>query len=380
MPAIYSWHFAGKARGGGGGAPEVGGGDTPAWLAGVDVGEWVEISGSNMSACPISVVTYPPRGNTGPSSKIEAWTSLVLDPTASVLYSPANGGHKDYGGSEVDAITLTDDAPEWSEVCPSCTAAELPDHDATTGLSNYYGSKPVSRHTFYGASFNPVRNRVHIYGGAAYTTGYKLSTMDGYNPSTDTWDAAATYTNVPSGVIGIDYPACSDPVTGDVYWFSANNVFKWTSTTNVWSTAASGPWAQAGAAIFDSSRNRILIFGGDSSYTGTASASHVYTLGSTTSTVTFTGAGASSIQEQNYCGAVYDPVGDRFLVRTRVSGGTVYQIHPTTWDVTAFSTSGGGSVPAAVAGVFHRWLYVPALGGIVFAPTYSGNLWFLRTS
>jgi hypothetical protein len=353
----------------------------PTWRQGMNVGQWKAISGTALSNCPISVVTYPPRGNTGPSAKVEAWTSFVLNPATSILYSPANGGHKDYGGSEVDAIQLTANAPSWSEVCPSCTAAELPDHDATTGLSNYYGSKPVSRHTFYGASFNPVRNRIQLYGGAAYTTGYKLSTMDGYNPTNNTWDAAATYANVPNGVIGIDYPACNDPATGDVYWFSANNVFKWTSTTNAWATIASGPYAQAGAAIFDSTRNRILIFGGDPGYTGGASASHVYTLGaSSAAAITFNGSSASSIQGQNYCGGVYVPALDRFLVRTRTSGGTVYQIHPTTWEVTAFTTTDGGSILAAAAGVFHRFLYVPSLTGIVFAPTYTSNLWFLRTS
>jgi hypothetical protein len=352
----------------------------PTWRQGQAVGEWRQISNTSISLCPISVVTYPPRGNTGPSAKVEAWTSFVLNPTTSILYSPANGGHKDYAGSEVDAITLTANAPVWSEVNPSATASSLPLTDQETGLLNYYQNKPVSRHTFYGASFNPVRNRIQLYGGAAYPTGYKLSTMDGYNPSNNTWDAAATYANVPSGVIGIDYPVCNDPTTGDVYWFSANNVFKWTSTTNVWSTAASGPWAQAGAAIFDSSRNRILVFGGDPSYTGAASASHVYTVGTTTSAITFTGSSASSIQGQNYCGGIYEPTLDRFLVRTRTSGGTVYQIHPTTWEVTPFTTTGGSSVPAAVAGVFHRFLYVSALTGIVFAPSYASNLWFLRTS
>jgi hypothetical protein len=351
----------------------------PTWRQGMAVGEWKQISGTSISTCPISVQTYPARGNTGPSSKVEAWISWVLNPNTSFLYSPASGGHKDYAGSEVDAINLSANAPVWTEVNASCTASSLPLTDQETGLTNYYQNKPVSRHQFNGASWNQVRNRVMIHSGAAYPTGYLLTTVDGFNPANNTWDAAGTYSNVPGGVIGIDYPSCHDPVTGDIYKFAANNVFKWTSTTNVWSNPASGPWAQAAHAIFDSTRNRILIFG-DPGYTGVASASHIYTVGTTTSAITFNGSGASSIQGQNYCGGVYEPTLDRFLVRTRTSGGTVYQIHPTTWEVTPFTTTGGSSIPAAVAGVFHRFLYVPALTGIVFAPSYSSNLWFLRTS
>ena len=37
----------------------------------------------------------------------------------------------------------------------------------------------------------------------------------------------------------------------------------------------------------------------------------------------------------------------RFLLRKAAAGGTVYVIHPTTWECTALSTTGGGSIPSA---------------------------------
>jgi hypothetical protein len=59
-------------------------------------------------------------------------------------------------------------------------------------------------------------------------------------------------------------------------------------------------------------------------------------------------------------------------------GGTVYQVNPSTFEVTTVATSGGGSVPVTQNGPYNKFLYVPRLGGAVYVPTYSGNTWFLK--
>src|SRR4029079_191699 len=62
----------------------------PAWVNALGVGQWTQIPNTHMSSVEPSPV---PAGNTGPNSKVIAWTSFVIDPRDSTVYSPANGGH-----------------------------------------------------------------------------------------------------------------------------------------------------------------------------------------------------------------------------------------------------------------------------------------------
>jgi hypothetical protein len=68
---------------------------------------------------------------------------------------------------------------------------------------------------------------------------------------------------------------------------------------------------------------------------------------------------------------------DRFLIRRAGAGGAVYQVHPSTFEVTQFATTGGASIPSTLR-PYNKFLYVPRLGGSVYVPRYSGNAWFLR--
>lgn len=82
----------------------------------------------------------------------------------------------------------------------------------------------------------------------------------------------------------------------------------------------------------------------------------------------------------NGSGMVYEPWLDAFLVRLSGAGGTVYRIDAQTFAVDTLPTSGGSAVPNAINGVWRRFLFAPKLGGIVYAPAYSSNMWFLRTT
>lgn len=82
-------------------------------------------------------------------------------------------------------------------------------------------------------------------------------------------------------------------------------------------------------------------------------------------------------------GLVYVPPIDKFLARANAAGSKVYAIDPATFAVTYLETTGGSSVPSGVVhtneeAVYNRWLYIPALGGIVYFPAAKSNAWFLR--
>ena len=74
----------------------------------------------------------------------------------------------------------------------------------------------------------------------------------------------------------------------------------------------------------------------------------------------------------------YVPAIDRYLIRFDSAGGTVYQVDAASFAVTTFTTTNGGSIPSTQNGPYNKFLYVPRLGGAVYVPSYTGNVWFLR--
>jgi len=73
---------------------------------------------------------------------------------------------------------------------------------------------------------------------------------------------------------------------------------------------------------------------------------------------------------------VYVPSIDAYLVRKRAAGAAVYRINAGTFAVDMLPMTGGGSIPESQNGVYTRWQYVPALGGVVYVPAYNSPAWF----
>jgi hypothetical protein len=318
-----------------------------------------------------SVAPSPqPNGNTGPQSKVIAWTSFVVDTRTSKVYSVANGGHNDYAGNEVDELDLEREAPVWTQ-----KLAPTPNAQLTSCQSYYADGRPTSRHTYYGITYNEFDNRIMLFGGAYWcVNGGGTSAISSYNIGSNQYSSSSTHGNLPGAFVG--GPAFAvNPATGDAYALADFVLGRWTRSTNTFSQLSpSGSVPAGGEAMsaMDTSRGRILFVG------GLNSAHHLYTLASNSfGAITLTGPNAGSLNVTK--GAmVYVPALDRFLVRLSGSGGTVYQVHPTTFEVTTVATTGGGSVPSTQNGPFNKFLYVPRLGGAVYVPSHSGNSWFLK--
>lgn len=343
----------------------------PAWRDGQAVGEWREISGTALS----SVAPSPtPAGSTGPSSKTDAWTSFAVDTRTSKIYSAANGGHGDYAGNEVNAVDLSLDSPAWSQLRAPTAAGSV-----TSNTDYYSDGRPSARHTYYGVVCVEQNDEILILGGTIYNPPAGVLTRDvaAFDLTTGDWKADGTRPDLPTGTTTVQaHATVMDPATGDIYVLTNEMVNKWTRSSNTWSEVVAqygGPYGQEAMSAFDNTRNRALVVG------GLGNEVRLYTVsGNVMSSPTLTGS-AASINTQDGASMQYISAIDKYLVRLGGSGGTVYQINASTWDVSTFSTSGGASIPAATNGPYNKFLPCPQLGGCVYVPSYTGNVWFLRT-
>jgi hypothetical protein len=341
----------------------------PAWGEGLAVNAWMEVPGTALASVPISVET---GGNTGPVSKVIAWNGFAIDPRDSTVYCAAAGGHHDYAGNEVDSIRMSDDAPAWIEATPS-----TPWDQIVENVTHYADGRPTSRHTFYGIAFDPTHDRVMLLGGAQWGNGYMANTVDGYDVSSLTWDPAGTYPDpLPDFGAYSASAVASDPEGGDIYAFGNYGIMRLPSATPAWEQLQSGSpiVGQGAAAAFDTTRQRILLAGGDpiehAVYDVVADSVEI---------IAFGGSAAGSIVADQGDAMVYVPSIDAFLLRKPDAGNSVLRIDAETFAVEPLDATGGEAIPETTNGVWKRFLYAPQIGGVLYFPTYEGNVWFLRT-
>jgi hypothetical protein len=368
--------------GGGGTTPPPGGGgggvseplpsvpplaNLPAWVSGLAVGEWFAIPNTSMQSVEPSPV---PPGN-GPGSKVVAWTSFVMDTRTSKVYSVANGGHNDYAGNEVDVLALEATPPAWTQVLAPTPNAQI------TNCQSYYGDgRPTSRHSYYGVTLDRANDRIMLFGGAHWcgAGGFHTATSS-YNIAANSYNPSSAHPNVPIGITVATVAA--DTITGDVYLLWNFSLLRWSRTSNGWTTLRNGNSPAIGfgaASAMDSTRGRFLFAGNSAS-----NQAHYTPATDTFTTISLAGPNAADVINTGQgLAMIYVPAIDRFIVRKSNAGGTVYQIHPTTFQVTEVLTTGGDLVPGTQNGPYNKFLYVPRLGGAIYVPSYTGNAWFLR--
>jgi hypothetical protein len=356
----------------------------PTWVSNLSTWQWYQIPNTALSSVPPNPV---PPGATGPQSKIVAWCGASLKRQGSVYILGAAGGHADYAGNEVDALQLNTATPRWSQLHASTPQSQMID-----ASQFYLDYRPSATHTYYASQFINARNRLLVMpsGGMDYASalppppsGWPYPRGGGYsysfNMATNDWDPPE-YVSFYSG--GGDFTAAlctKHPITEDIYYnrYPAG-WWRWNQASNTWThvNGNNNPAGNYSGAAIDPTRNRMLVLG---SYSGSYAPS-VLDLNGNRLTVSFGGLGASALTLGPYPGVVYDEGSDQFLVIFN-SGSSVKvrRINPSTWYVDEPTTT--GTAPAARQnGIQNAAQYVPELGGIVLANTYSGNVYFMRTS
>lgn len=342
----------------------------PNWAANAMPNVWVQISGTNLSALPTFNFTGPFVGGVpgNPARKVDCWCSMAFDPDRSRLYQAAGGGHRDYAGNEVEMLDLSVNKPAW---------VRLRDATLTVQDGDYYtegtNRVPTSRHHNFGIHYNPIDNRIMLICGARFSSGMNLTTMDSFNLSDNTYNPPATHPNLTVGGELYYKPMCVNPTMGDIYVFA--NAAKWTRATNTWNSLNINVGIDRGACpVWDTTRNIIVMINGMRMVTYNPS---------TESAAVTTLTGANIPQYYSDSGGdvhgnstVYVPSFDAYLHYVGESGGTVYSIKNGV--VSNLNTTGGNSIPSNSKGSWGRFRYAPNLQGIVYAPIYDGNVWFLK--
>lgn len=357
----------------------TGTGILPAWRVGQAINEWREISGSSLSLAP---TMSAPNGTNSPQGKQDAWCGWHVDTRTSKLYSVGQGGHDDYHGNEVDVINLLADAPAWSELVSATTSGNV------TSTSLYYSDgKPAAQHGYYGCVLIESLNKAMRFpGGAISTSGQASQDMTAFDVQSNTYDASGNWTGPGGSVFNTgDQVWAKHPTTEDVYGWQANTrIIRWNkgnpgSWTNL-VTSPANPSVLNTAAAIDGTRGAMYLCGG-----GSAAFSRRFNLSDNSiDTITLTGTDLSATGTA--MGMVYVPTTDRYYACAFNTGGgsSVYVITPnagTSWACSLLTTTGGSSIPQAnvdAQGARTKFLYVPALGGVVWGPKWSANVWFLR--
>lgn len=353
---------------------------TPLWMVGQEVNEWRLLESTNLSAQPV----MSPAGSGAPQGKQDAWCGWHVDTRTSKVYSAGQGGHDDYHGNEVNVIDMAAGVPAWSELLASSAPADV------TANSDYYtDGRPCSVHGYHGAVFIESLDRaLRFPGGSRSTAGNPSQSITAFNAATGSWDGVGTWggLSAPVSVGAGDGAYAKHPTTEDVYcWWSNARISRWNKGTPGTFTTLIGSPPQAAyytAAAVDPTRGtsgKVFFLG-----SGVGAICHVLDIDSNTlSAVTLTG---TDITTGSGYGLVYVEATDRFYAcKPSAGGSSVYEITPTsgtTWACALLSTTGGSSLPVTNSNSayypFTKFLYLPALGGVVFGPRWTTGVWFLR--
>lgn len=340
----------------------------PTWLNGKPLNEWFEI----------------PNTSGAGGAVVDAWGGWAPREDSSELYFAASGGHSDGWENSVYSIRLTDNAPTWI-----IRSASSPFSNVINNAAYYSDGKPGSRHIYQHNLWIPAVNRVMMFGlRYTYPSAYTFLTVDGFNPTTNTWDPAGTWNNVQGG-----YGVVREQNSSYVW---SQGLSRWDYNTDTYSapiTIRTNTMIRFPVA-HDSKRGQLftLQIGDGQGYdlSSGIQASRIPVSGNQQFAVTFNNSPALTqfiAEAQTYSAMDYDPDNDRFLFYCGQdnASGRIYVITPNSgniWDISILTLGPGSVTPVVVpgSGINRRFSYIPALKGFVMLPTKSSNLYFIRTA
>jgi hypothetical protein len=368
----------------------------PAWLAGRSVNQLFEISGTTLAGS---------LGGPGETANRYATSAAVVsnfsgggyDYVLNKYHLGKNGGHSGTTDNRKVSIALNVDAPAWRMDSPKSAAGDVRIDPFVTNLDG----KPSSSHTYWGARFiqNTLRGprfmvfgTESLFGGGAGTA--TPNATFGFDPATDTWDAAGTWADYP---FAARLGCVEDPDTGEVYAAGSTSLKKWDPLTDTWTTTlSSGSVITSTPMVWSRARQEIFyLASGDGTAGGTdiraakiASGGTVRTAISFNSSAAFTQFSNPVANGENLWdigGVFIEDLGVYLFYRggRTVGKNVFYVVTPnatSTWDMSLLTVTGVTPPALGDGGLHNRLVWLPDLKGVLLQATGYTNLIFFRTS
>lgn len=366
-------------------------GPVPSWRQGLAKWTWKELP-----ATSITTVKVPdPFSGTmvAPTARIDAWNGFAADRDTNRVYMAGAGGHADWAGNEAYELDLHQEAPAWKLLRGPTMAPDVLASNSSTGTFHHYyaDGRPSSTHLYFALHFVRARGRIFkMSAGSIWGSGNESNNkVDAFDLAKNDWDPEGTFAETPGGSppsatadgprIGRAY--AQHPDTDDLYTYFSGAFRKWTAATATWSKLADKP-SYAGndvvtesASAVDPKRGKVLF--ATNAYRVAQHQGLLYDItANTLSDATFTGSAAATVVAKGQS-MVFVPTEDAYVLKSK-SAGEVIRIDPTTLAAEPITTA-GPTPPSPMNGIYTRWLYLPKLKGIVYAPSGAANAWFLAT-
>jgi hypothetical protein len=323
---------------------------------------WYEIPGTKLQtidAC-FNGFSYACGNSTG---GIYAWSGGIFDTKRNRLLIHG-GGHADYRGNEIYALTLDQ---------PALTRITTPGSPTASGCQEAIanGTQPNSRHTYDGISYMDNVDQMYVFSGSLNCSSGNFGTWTWtFDFTTMTWTHVTPTGTGPNGAFGI--VSSYDPNTGKVFVNDLGYLYAYDPVNNTYEKLT-GSYKYGldyhMCSVVDPKRKKFIMIGNGQAWSINIAAGSNYACSTLTTT------GGSAIVSSGYPGLAYDKVRDRIVGWN--GGNTVYSLDMDTkqWTGTTYT---GGPGNANGNGTYKRWAYSAALDAFVLNNTYGQNSFTFR--
>ena len=329
-------------------------------VARMQPGVWHELPGSSMAGVLATRAEAPYNGGiSGPPSVIYKWNGAAFDGRRWWFHG---GGHSDYSGNEVYQFDFG--SLSWSRLTnPSPMHPVTPENKCPDTVDG----TPLSGHTYDGFVYVPKTRTVFLWPSVLFCPPYNgqggpVGIWE-FNPDTRKWTARVRPTQ------SFYYKTAVDPVSGNVLVHTLTRLYEFDPVTGkTGRISPEGRWADTGNMEYDPKRKTIwmirsaLLAADNSSPLGIGRMEQV--------------APAPEIDGGGIPGMALHPQRDLLVfwgggrrVATFDPNGRRYDLYP----------NGRGPAPApAGAGVYSKWVYIPAVDAFAGYNNLGQGVWLYR--
>jgi hypothetical protein len=322
---------------------------------------WIELPNTALDAvCACNDGTPEVCANSG-CGGIFAWSSGAYDASRQRLLV-FGGGHSDYFGNEIFALSLSD------FTMTRLTEPGLPLTDDCSGVIAD-GTQPSSRHTYDALVYVQHADRLFVFGGSKTPCGYLADDTWTYSFADEVWERRNPTGPIPHAVPGVvaDY----DPQTQRVFIHDDTSLYSYDIDNDSYELLAEGDSIDYHmTAVIEPSQRKFVIVGAG------LVLSYDIADGSDPTRVALATTGADELVASGYPGLAHDPSGGGRIVGWN-GGASVYSLSLADGIWTTL-TGAGDPGEANETGTYKRWRHLDGTDAFILVNGANQNAWLFR--